>query len=347
MTGRWNQKLEGVNLRRALPWLVTAGIVLLVFVVLGPGFAMVRDAEEGDEPAPQFSFEEPADAAPASIAALPAGPEVELEEWGLPEDELAEPPPVEPSAADATTTLDCIIEPSEMVDVRSPVRGRIDILHVERGDAVERGQVLVELESSVEQAAAEVARARSVASGEVESRAARLDLGVRKQDRAEKLYSGDALSVDQRDEAETEAEVARLELRQARENLEMAGLELQRALAVLERRSIRSPISGFVVDRLMSVGEVVDEETILHLAQIDPLRVEVILPSAMYGSIRTGTRAAVVPEVPGDRVHVASVAIVDPVIDAASGTFGVRLELSNPDHSIPGGLRCQVRFLTD
>jgi hypothetical protein len=56
-------------------------------------------------------------------------------------------------------------------------------------------------------------------------------------------------------------------------------------------------------------------------------------------------KAAVVPEVPGDQVHVATVGIVDRVIDAASGSFGVQLELPNPEHRIPGGLRCRVRFL--
>jgi hypothetical protein len=36
--------------------------------------------------------------------------------------------------------------------------------------------------------------------------------------------------------------------------------------------------------------------------------------------------------------------VVDPVIDAASGTFGVRLELPNSDYRLPAGLRCKVRF---
>jgi hypothetical protein len=42
---------------------------------------------------------------------------------------------------------------------------------------------------------------------------------------------------------------------------------------------------------------------------------------------------------------VATVKIVDRVIDARSGTFGVRLELPNSDYTIPSGLHCQVRFL--
>jgi multidrug efflux pump subunit AcrA (membrane-fusion protein) len=43
----------------------------------------------------------------------------------------------------------------------------------------------------------------------------------------------------------------------------------------------------------------------------------------------------------------AEVAIVDPLIDGPSGTFGARLLLPNPDHDLPAGLRCQVRFLDD
>jgi membrane fusion protein (multidrug efflux system) len=38
------------------------------------------------------------------------------------------------------------------------------------------------------------------------------------------------------------------------------------------------------------------------------------------------------------------VTVVDKVVDAASGTFGVRLELPNPDLKLPAGLKCTVRF---
>jgi RND family efflux transporter MFP subunit len=336
--------LENPKLRRAAPWVAPLLVALVAFVLLGPGFARVRSAES-EAPAPPAAPE--AAFAPPPAVENPAPPSYAA----LPPDAATGPAEAEPVAdfprEDRASTLDCIIEPSEVIEVRSPVRGRIEKLHVQRGDPVEADQVLVELESSVERAAVELAEARSSFQGEVQSREARLELGQRKQARAKQLYDGQALSVDQRDEAETEAKVARLELQQARENQELAALELARARALLERRMIRSPITGYVFDQLMSRGEVVDEETILRLAQIDPLKVEVILPSAMYGTIRPDMRAAVMPEVPGDQVHVASVETVDPVIDAASGTFGVLLELPNPDHAIPGGLRCQVRFLSE
>ncbi|NNL66140.1 MAG: efflux RND transporter periplasmic adaptor subunit, partial [Myxococcales bacterium] len=235
--------------------------------------------------------------------------------------------------------------PFELVELGSPVIGTIEHLHAERGDSVLAGQVVVELESDVERAARNLSKARARMNSAVQAGTASLDLGRRKKKRAEELFRREALSLDQRDEIQTETELARLQLQEARETRELAQLELSHAEALLARRQIRAPVSGLVVERLMSRGEVVDEDTILRIAQIDPLRVEVILPAAVYGSIRPGMRAAVVPELPDSNVHVAAVTIVDRVIDAASGTFGVRLELPNPDHALPSGLHCQVRFL--
>ena len=84
---------------------------------------------------------------------------------------------------------------------------------------------------------------------------------------------------------------------------------------------------------------------VLKLAQIDPLRIEVIVPVAQLGRIAVGMRAEVTPETPVTGVFQARVTVVDRVVDAASGTFGVRLELPNPAYRLPAGLKCKVRFL--
>jgi RND family efflux transporter MFP subunit len=246
-----------------------------------------------------------------------------------------------------STALACIIEPLHVVKIGSAVTGLIETIHVERSDLVVAGQVLVELESGAERAAMMSARLRADMNEEIRSREASASLGKRRRDRVTQLYDQQTLSLDLRDEIETEAEVARFELAQAQVDKKLASHQLDQATALLMRRTIRSPITGIVVERLMSPGERVDEEVILTIAQIDPLGVEVILPSSAFGSIEVGMRAAVVPEFPGDTVHVAAVTIVDRLIDSASGTFGVRAELPNPDNQIPGGLHCQVQFLSE
>ena len=64
----------------------------------------------------------------------------------------------------------------------------------------------------------------------------------------------------------------------------------------------------------------------------------------LLGTIKVGMQAEVTPENPVGQVYKAKVTIVDRVIDAASGTFGVRLELPNPKYRLPAGLKCRVSF---
>ena len=124
----------------------------------------------------------------------------------------------------------------------------------------------------------------------------------------------------------------------------LADLQLQRTAAEVARRTIRSPINGVVVERYMSAGEYPKEEKIFKLAQIHPLRVEVYAPIAMLGKVHVGQEAIVKPEDPIAGTYKAKVTIVDRVIDAGSGTVGIRLELPNPDLKVPAGLKCTARF---
>jgi multidrug efflux pump subunit AcrA (membrane-fusion protein) len=52
----------------------------------------------------------------------------------------------------------------------------------------------------------------------------------------------------------------------------------------------------------------------------------------------------VVAEPPLKGTFKATVRIVDKVVDSASGTFGVRLDLPNPKGDIPAGVKCRVTF---
>ena len=104
------------------------------------------------------------------------------------------------------------------------------------------------------------------------------------------------------------------------------------------------PIDGVVMDRYKSPGEYVEDQPILKLAQVNPLNVEVIIPLPWLGTIQNGMTARVYPEKPVAGSYSAKVVIVDPVVDSASGTFGVRFELPNPRQRIPAGLTCDVKF---
>ncbi|MCJ7499724.1 efflux RND transporter periplasmic adaptor subunit, partial [bacterium] len=65
---------------------------------------------------------------------------------------------------------------------------------------------------------------------------------------------------------------------------------------------------------------------------------------SMLGFIKEGEKVEVIPEEPLGNTYIGKIKIVDRVLDAASGTFGIRIELSNKDLSLPAGLKCRVRF---
>jgi RND family efflux transporter MFP subunit len=251
-----------------------------------------------------------------------------------------------PATSNANATeFDCVIEPHQRVKLASPVVGVIARLDVDRGDFVSRGQIVGKLEDGVEAATLALAEARATNEYVSKSHEARLQFLRSKYKRLNELHSKAISSQASLEEADAEARVAEQQLKEAELNREVAYLEIRRAEEVLKQRTLRSPIDGVVVERLLVPGEYQNENTpILSLAQIDPLRVEVFVSTAYYGRIRTGSKAEVRPEQPVGGVYAAVVTVVDRVLDAGSGTFGVRLALPNPDLLLPAGIGCKVSF---
>ena len=240
-----------------------------------------------------------------------------------------------------------MIEARQALDIRSPVEGVIEALHVQRGASVKKGQALAQLSSGPERAALELARSRAMNEGEIKSASARVQITHKKFERAEELMKKSFVSANARDEAEAEHRLALEQLRVALENRRLAELEVRRAEEVLAQREIRSPVTGVVVEVMLRPGELTSsnqKEPIVKLAQVDPLNVELILPVREFGRVKVGQRAWVLPEAPVGGKHTAKVEVVDAVLDAASGTFGVRLTLANPERRIPAGLKCRARF---
>ena len=243
-------------------------------------------------------------------------------------------------------SYDCLIEPSMSVEVGSSIRGVAEDVLVKRGDRVKRGDTLVKLESGVQIAAVELAAARSASTAEIDSRSQSLELASSALTRLEELYKDKNVSRQMLDEASSERAIADSNLRRARENRLIAELELKQASEILDLRTIRSSIDGVVVERFISPGELVTEDRpVVSLATIDPLYVEVILPASEFGLVQQGGRALVRPGDPVGGEFEGEVTIVDNIIDAASGTFGVRIELANEAGDLPAGLNCRVDFL--
>ena len=252
------------------------------------------------------------------------------------------PPPAPTPAAKSASLLDCMIQPSQVVPVGTAVPGVVESISVERGDVVTRGQIVMQLRAGVERASLAVARERATQMGETVVAKGTQELAQRELERAHELYAQNFVSKTYLDKQLAEATVAGGRTEQAGERRKLSTRELDLAAAQLAQRTIRSPLSGVVVERLAAPGEYVEQKPVLRIATIDPLRVDVLVPAAAFGQIEVGRSAVVLPELFNRASHTATVKTVDRLIDAASNTFRVRLELRNPGGALPAGLRCKI-----
>jgi RND family efflux transporter MFP subunit len=244
--------------------------------------------------------------------------------------------------------LDCVIEPKTTIKLASPEAGVIQTVNVDRDQVISKGEIVAELESHLQQIAVELAKLKATSTADVESQKVRLEFRKSEAERATTLHSKAIASTKTLDEAVTEQQLAEHALQKSYLDYKMAQQELAQAQARLERRSVRSPVRGVIADVTIRPGEYAYEQApLMTIAEIDPLYVKVFLPVRYYGKVHVGTIGQVAPEEPIGGLHRAKVTVVDRVFDAASSTFGVRLELPNPDYALPAGLRCRVRFLDE
>ena len=157
--------------------------------------------------------------------------------------------------------MECLLEPYMTVKIGTPVPGALAEVVADRGDVVRKGALVARLDSRAQVASVSLSKARA-------------EYAKRRMERNEELAQKELLSSQEQDEMQTDRQLAELEL-----------LERETQVAI---REIRSPVNGVVVERFKGPGEYVQEEPILELAQIDPLRIEVVVPVSLYGKVIVG-----------------------------------------------------------
>lgn len=251
---------------------------------------------------------------------------------------------VAPPGLDDPRPTDCLIEPSQVVRVNSGVEGVIQAVYVNRGDIVQRGQVVAQLRTDVERAGSAAAQARANNDHAIRAAESRAGYLASVRERSERI--SEYLAKDAVEEAQANARTAAEERKAAAQDQRVARLEYAQTQRIIGEKTVRSPVAGIVTERAMSPGEYrgPDVSHIVTVAQVHPLFVEVFAPIGQLEKIKLGDELAIIPEAPVGGRYMARVTVIDRVFDAASGTFGLRLELPNPEYKLPAGLRCRIEF---
>jgi RND family efflux transporter MFP subunit len=240
--------------------------------------------------------------------------------------------------------LACLILPDRVADLGSPVIGVVESVEVERGAVVKKGQVLARLRADVERANTSVARSRAEGEADLRGAQANRDLAQQKLERARSLAAQNFVSGQAVEQAEAEYRVAKERMLQSREQLDTSAREVSSAQAQVSLRILRSPFDGVVTERYVNPGERVEEKPLLKVAVVNQLKVEVVASTTLFGSLQLGQELEVQPELSGAALRSAKVSQIDRVLEPASNTFRLRLDLPNEDGALPAGLRCKVSF---
>jgi membrane fusion protein, multidrug efflux system len=260
-------------------------------------------------------------------------------------EEPVEPPDVPTISADvAKVTRRPLVEdlvvrgtmtavPNEDVKVSALVAGRVNAVTVSEGDTVKQGQVIAELDRQPlvdqrRQATAGVEQARA----QVEN--ARLNL-----QRNQQLFERGIA-------AGKEVEDARTQLAAAQAALEQAQAALSTANRNIERATLRSPIAGQVVKRMVSVGEQVDgtsAQPIAEIANTDRVELAANVPSEYLSRIAVGQAATLSTDASGSHAFTGRVLAIAPAVDPTTNAGLVRIRFTNADHALKIGMFAEAR----
>lgn len=262
----------------------------------------------------EISLDRKTAAAPAGAAAAPAK--------GAPG--AGAPTPVEVVRLAATTVKEDLqavgsLRSNESVILRPEVSGRIAAIGFKDGQPVRKGQLLIGLDSTLNEA--EVAQAK-----------AENDLAVSNLNRTQDLAQRKFLSETAQETAVSNAQVAEAKLRLAQ--------------ARLSKMRILAPFDGVVGIRGVSLGDYVkDGADLVNVEDVRVLKVDFRLPERNFSQIRVGQTVDVVADaLPGQRWQ-GQIEAINPKIDANGRSLEIRARLDNTAGQLRPGMFVRVRVI--
>jgi membrane fusion protein, multidrug efflux system len=212
------------------------------------------------------------------------------------------------------------LEAERWVEVVARVQGLAVRLQIEEGDRVQEGQILLNLEKKELQLQLEQAKVAS--------------------HQAQSMFDRTRALQERRMVSQQEFETASNQL----ENTEVALREVQLRL---EYADIRAPIDGVVMQRHVEQGELVRTNQVLFaIADLEPLQARIRVPEKRMSQVQVGQEARITVDPVPERVFPATVRMISPGVDPATGTVKVTLAVPSGGVLRPG-MFSTVRIITD
>ena len=200
--------------------------------------------------------------------------------------------------------------------VRTEVPGRIVGIAFESGASVEAGEILVELDTSTEQAQLRAAEAAAAL--------AKADLTRIIDLHRTKIASAAQLEAAQ---AEFEAAVAQVDL----------------SATSIAKKTVRAPFAGRLGIRRVDIGEVLSErDAIVSLQTLNPIYVDFNLPQRWLAALDPGTLIRVTTDAAPGEVYEGRIEAISPQVDSTTRSLRIRASIANRDEKLRAGMFANV-----
>jgi RND family efflux transporter MFP subunit len=232
------------------------------------------------------------------------------------------------------------------VGIKPKLPGRLERVLVDIGDRVSEGQVVATIDRGEADAQLDATTAAvGVAQAALESAEAALANAVIEYERAKTLFEGGAIPRQHLDAAQTAHRSAVAQRDLAKANIAQAEATVRRAREVQRDATLRSPVSGFVVERNYDAGAIPGDLPIVVVADVRQLKLEAGVSELEAGRLKTGLPATVsVQAKPGER-FIGQLVAIAPEVDEKNRHFRIEVRVANPDGNLLAGMYATARLV--
>ncbi|HTI62032.1 MAG TPA: efflux RND transporter periplasmic adaptor subunit [Gemmatimonadaceae bacterium] len=230
------------------------------------------------------------------------------------------------------------VEPIDPVDIKSKANGMVIQMPVEVGSVVKRGDLLAQVDPRDVRNQYDQAAADDVVS------AASLATVVRNQARLDSLFAQRVIAASAHDSTKATLASAKADLTEKRASLDLARQKLEDA-------TVRAPISGTIVSRPVTQGQIITSAmsanggtTLMTVADLGRVRMRVTIDEVEMGNIRVGEPASVAVDAFRDRTFEGVIEKIEPQAVVTQGVtfFPVMVNIDNKDGLLLPGMNGEV-----
>ena len=237
-----------------------------------------------------------------------------------------------------------VVEPINVIEVKSKASGLITEMPVETGDDVKPGALLVQVDTR------DVKNQYEQALADVRAAEARVEVVAAQRRRSDELFAQRIITAQEHEATQLDHANAQAQIVRSRASLDLAQQRLEDA-------TVRAPVSGTVIEKTVSVGQVITSATgafgggttLLKMADLSKVRVRALVNETDIGSVRAGLPATVVVDAYPDRPFRGTVEKIEPqaVVQQSVTMFPVLVSIANVEGLLKPGMNGEVSVLID